>query len=68
MKKNYMTPSSMVSFLELQQMIAASDGGVRSAGDVTDITYGGVDTDGKKNPSSRRGNVWEDEELEEEEY
>lgn len=68
MKKNYIAPSSMVSFLELQQMIAASDPGVRSAGDVTDITYGGVDTDGKKNPSSRHGNVWDDEELEEEEY
>lgn len=67
MKKNYMTPSSMVSFLELQQMIAASDPGVRSEGDF-EITYGGVDKDGTKNPSSRRGNVWEDEELEEEEY
>ena len=57
----------MVSFLELQQMIAASNDGVRSAGDVTDITYGGVD-DGTHKPASRRGNVWEDEELEEEEY
>lgn len=67
MKKNYIAPSSMVSFLELQQMIAASgDARMRSDGDVTDITFGGYDEGGKKDPASRRGNVWEDEELEEE--
>ena len=65
MKKIYIAPSSMVSFLELQQMIAASGDGVKS--DVG-ITYGGIDTEGEQTAVSRRGNVWEDEELEEEEY
>lgn len=67
MKKNYIAPSSMIAYLESQQMIAASDA-IRSDGDVTDITFGGYDEGGKKDPASRRGNVWEDEELEEEEY
>lgn len=67
MKKNYIAPSSMIAYLEMQQMMAGS--GVTGKVDETDaIGFGGVDTDGKKNPSSRRGNVWEDEELEEEEY
>jgi len=67
MKKNYIAPSSMVSFLELQQMMAGSGVAGKVEDDVA-IGYGGIDKDGTKNPSSRRGNVWEDEELEEEEY
>lgn len=64
MKKNYIAPSTYIAILELQQMIAASDS-ITSTGDVTDITYGGSDTDGSKDPSSRRRSQWDDEEEEE---
>ena len=39
--------------------------GVSSSGAADDINYGGVDTEGTKDPASRRNHdVWEDEEEE----
>ena len=55
MKKNYIAPSMEMTSIELQQMVAASNG-VYSDG----ITYGGIDTDGTKDPSSRRS-LWDEE-------
>lgn len=57
MKKNYIAPSMEMTNIELQQMIAES--GVYSN---NGITYGGVDTGGKKDPASRRRSVWDDDE------
>ena len=56
MKKNYIAPSMEMTNIELQQMIAES--GVYSN---NGITYGGGDGTGKT-PSSRRRNIWEDDE------
>ena len=59
MKKNYIAPSMEMTSIELQQMVAASNGVYSGNG----ITYGGVDGDGTKDPSSRRGgSVWDDDE------
>lgn len=59
MKKNYIAPSMEITSIELQQMIATSDSITSNNG----IGYGGVDTDGKKDPSSRRrGSIWDDDE------
>lgn len=60
MKKNYIAPSMEITSIELQQMVAASNGVYSDNG----ITYGGVDTDGSKNPSSRRRSIWDDDEEE----
>lgn len=59
MKKNYIAPSMEITSIELQQMIAASEG-VRT--NDNSITYGGVDTEGEKDPASRRRSVWDDDE------
>jgi len=55
MKKTYIEPS-----------ICGSEGVTSDKG----IDYGGVDEDGELDPASRRRrrDVWEDEELDEEEY
>lgn len=62
MKKNYIAPCTEQTFIELQQMIAAS--GV--TGKDGAIGYGGVD-DGTHEPASRRrsNSQWDDEEEEE---
>ena len=44
--------------IELQQMVAASNGVYSGNG----ITYGGVDTEGGKTPSSRRRGLWDEDE------
>lgn len=55
----------MVAYIGTLTMICGSQG-VTSTGIDEDITYGGVDEDGQKDPASRRRrDVWEDEELEE---
>lgn len=59
MKKNYIAPSMEITSIELQQMIAASGDGVKSD---NGITYGGIDTEGKKDPSSRRRGLWDEDE------
>ena len=59
MKKNYIAPSMEMTSIELQQMVAASNGVYSGNG----ITYGGVDESGSKEPASRRRrNLWEDDE------
>jgi hypothetical protein len=58
MKKNYIAPSMEMTSIELQQMVAASNGVYSGNG----ITYGGVDTKGEKDPASRRRSVWDDDE------
>ena len=42
--------------------------GVSSSGAADDINYGGVDTEGTKDPASRRHNVWDEEEDDEEDF
>ena len=61
MKKTYLQPSIEMDFTETETMICASLD-ITSGGDVSDITYGGVDEDGAIDPASRqqRG-VWDDE-------
>ena len=58
MKKNYIAPSKEMTSIELQQMVAASNGVYSGNG----ITYGGVDTEGGKTPSSRRRGLWDEDE------
>lgn len=60
MKKNYIAPSIEVANIEMQQMFAGSDGFTTNQEGLGG--YGGVDTDGSKNPSSRRRSIWDDEE------
>jgi len=63
MKKTYIAPKAMVQTVELQALLSASDpinnNGNGPAG------YGGVDTEGTKEPSARRYSVWDEEEEEE---
>lgn len=68
MKKTYIEPSVMVAYIGTAMMICGSE--VKSSGATDDIDYGGVDEDGELDPASRRRrrNVWEDEELEDEEF
>ena len=62
MKRTYLQPSTEMDFMATEGMVCGS---------VTSdfgIGYGGVDEEGTKDPASRRRyNVWEEEELEEEE-
>ena len=60
MKKNYIAPSVEITSVALQQMIAGSDGFKTNMDGLGG--YGGVDTDGSKNPSSRRRGLWDDDE------
>lgn len=60
MKKTYMQPSITLTETVLVNFVCGSQ-------DITsnkDITYGGVDEEGEKEPASRRTNVWDDEEEE----
>lgn len=62
MKKTYQQPSVVMAYIGTASIICGSQ-------DITsnnnDITYGGVDEQGTKDPASRRQrNLWEDEEEE----
>ena len=57
MKKTYIQPSTEVLFVAQTEMIAAS--GVSGTGAASDISYGGIDTDGSKDPSVKEENFWE---------
>ena len=63
MKKRYMAPESLLVETELLTMVCTS-GGVKGKGTGGDIGYGGVDDEGKKDPSVRRYDVWEEEDEE----
>ena len=67
MKKIYLKPSMEVVKTTTAMMICGSE--VKSSGTADDIDYGGVDEEGELDPASRRRrrDVWEDEELDEEE-
>ena len=63
MKKTYIQPSLEMAIIGTATIICGSQ-------DITsynnDITYGGVDEEGEKDPASRRRrDVWDDEEEEE---
>ncbi len=60
MKKNYIAPSVEITKVALQQMVTASDGFTTNQEGLGG--YGGVDEEGKVTPSSRRRNLWEDDE------
>lgn len=61
MKKTYITPFVEVDGMESEDFICVSQS-ITSGGNVTGITYGGVDDQGTKDPSSRRLDVWGDDE------
>ena len=63
MKKRYMAPESLLVETELLTMVCTS-GGVKGEGTGSDIGYGGVDDEGKKDPAARRYDVWEEEDEE----
>jgi len=68
MKKIYLEPSVVVAYIGTATIICGSQD-IKSGGDIDDIDYGGVDEEGEKDPASRRRHdLWEDEELEEEEF
>ena len=56
MKKNYIAPLMSMEELTLGTIIAQS--GVTAQG--LGIGYGGIDTDGTKDPSAKTRNEWED--------
>ena len=59
MKKNYTMPQMDIAFIEANGMIAIS--GVKGqVGTTGSIGYGGVDTDGSKDPSVKADNGWLD--------
>lgn len=63
MKWNYAQPAVMTVKTETAMMICGSQ-------DITsnnDINYGGVDEEGTKDPASRRYDIWDEEEWDEEE-
>ncbi len=64
MKKVYIRPVVEISEIVLESFITAS--GV--SGGSKDIPYGGVDTEGTKDPSSRSFDTWDDEEDETDEW
>ena len=57
MKKNYIAPMMSTDDLLLGTIIAQSPG-VTAPGQ--GIGYGGIDTDGSKDPSAKSRNEWED--------
>lgn len=64
MRKTYLQPSAEVVKTMTVMMICGSEGVTSDKG----IDYGGVDEEGDYDPASRRRrDVWEDEEIEEEE-
>ena len=64
MRKTYLKPLMMVTIMETNTFVCASQDITGSEG--YDIGYGGVDEEGSLDPSSRRRrDVWEDEEEEE---
>ena len=67
MKKTYIEPSVVMAYIGTATMICQSAGsGVSSD---NGITYGGVDQNGDREPSSRHiNNVWEDEEENDESF
>ena len=60
MKKNYIAPSVEITNVELQQLMADSKGFTTNQEGLGG--YGGKDEDGTVIPSSRRRNIWDDEE------
>ena len=58
MKKNYITPTMEIMTVQTQRLMAGSVGSNKGIG------YGGVDTNGTKDPSSRHNNGWWDDEDE----
>ena len=66
MKKTYQQPSVVMAYIGTATIICDSQDITSNNGD---ITYGGVDEEGTKDPASRRKyDVWEDEEEEEDEF
>jgi hypothetical protein len=63
MKKLYICPATEYSDIQLSPILTTS--GVSDSD--RDIDYGGVDEDGELEPASRRQNVWDEEEVLEEE-
>lgn len=66
MKREYLQPSTEMDYIGTITMICGSEGVSSDKG----INYGGVDEEGELDPASRRyrrHDVWEEEELEEEE-
>lgn len=63
MKKTYLQPSIEMEDMGTETMICASLDITSSNGD---ITYGGVDEEGEKDPTSRRNlqDVWDDDDSE----
>ena len=62
MKKTYMKPSATVALTHPLTMICSSQ---NITGKDGEITYGGVDEEGTKDPASRRHqSVWADDEEE----
>ena len=57
MKKNYIAPEMSMDDLSLGTIIAQSPG-VTAPGQ--GIGYGGIDTEGTKDPSAKSRNEWED--------
>lgn len=60
MKKTYMKPETVNVSVRPMTMIAGSGDAITSEL-LENVTYGGVDLDGEQEPSSRRGNDWDDE-------
>ena len=65
MKKKYLQPRTIVVGMVHTSMICASDS-IKALNGEEDygITYGGVDENGTKDPSSRRRDVWDEGEEE----
>ena len=61
MKRNYQQPSTEMVKTEILSMICASENVTTKDGN---IGYGGVDDEGKKDPATRRFDVWEEDEEE----
>lgn len=61
MKKTYLQPYIEMDFTETETMICASQD-IISGGDVSGITYGGVDENGTIDPASRhQHDLWDEE-------
>lgn len=61
MKKKYIHPQIVVKQMEAASVICGSQD-VHATVNGDDIGYGGVDEEGQRDPSSRRRDVWDDEE------
>ena len=58
MKKTYLTPSAKMETMETVMMLCGSQDITSNDGD---ITYGGVDENGGKDPASRGHSMWDEE-------